>query len=151
MAVSESTLKIGAKWPGSDLEVLDLMKYHAVMVVEDDEAIREVVQQVLESEGFEVLTACNGKEAIATLERLEQPCLILLDLMMPEMNGWEFLEHRKQSFFIQQLPVVVVSAVAEKHELPTGIQIVRKPPDIEALLALAHHYCVPSSNVPSAA
>ncbi len=121
------------------------------MVVEDDDSIREVVQQVLESEGFEVLTACNGKEAISTLERIEQTCLILLDLMMPEMNGWEFLEHRKQSFFIQQLPVVVVSAVPEKHELPAGIQIVRKPPDIDALLALAHQYCVPRPILPAAA
>src|SRR5690349_4088262 len=64
-----------------------------VLVVEDDADIRESVCQILEDEGFPTVGACNGKEALATLRTMEPlPRLILLDLMMPIMNGWEFYE-----------------------------------------------------------
>src|SRR6185503_7032871 len=64
-----------------------------VMVVEDDAAIRESVCQILEDEGFPTVSACNGKEALVALRNMTPlPRLILLDLMMPIMNGWEFYE-----------------------------------------------------------
>ena len=70
--------------------------HHPVLVVEDDADIREAVQLILEDEGFDVVTACNGAEAEAELAHMEEPCLVLLDLMMPVMNGWELLAHLKR-------------------------------------------------------
>jgi diguanylate cyclase len=62
-----------------------------VLVVDDDDEAREVVQEVLECEGFSTIGVCNGAEAIAVLERSSRPSLILLDLVMPVMSGWQLL------------------------------------------------------------
>src|SRR5687768_645517 len=100
-----------------------------ILVVEDDNDIRETVQQILELEGYQVFTAANGKEALDALEHIPHPCLILLDLMMPVMNGWQFLEAKQRNAVISTLPVVVVSAVAEHVKNVTTV--VKKPPDID--------------------
>ena len=68
-----------------------------VVLVEDDDCIRMAFAEILESEGYEVLTFNNGREAIEGLMGFEEPCLILLDWMMPEMNGAQFLEARSTS------------------------------------------------------
>lgn len=81
-----------------------------VLVVEDDDDIRNTLAELLEGEGYEVSSAADGRQG---LERaLEQmPDVILLDLMMPVMNGWEFREEQKRDPAIAGVPVVVVSAV----------------------------------------
>jgi CheY-like chemotaxis protein len=112
-----------------------------VLVVEDDDNIRETVRQILELEGYAVHTAENGKRAIEILETLTYPCLILLDLMMPVMNGWEFLEARSKNAVMAALPVIVVSAVADQARDSGATEIMRKPPDIDSLLeTVAHHF-----------
>jgi CheY-like chemotaxis protein len=124
---------------------------NAVLVVEDDLHIRETVQQILEFEGYRVHTAENGRQALDLLAQLKYPCLILLDLMMPVMNGWQFLEARKKDSVIADLPVVVVSAVAEQAQGAGATEIMRKPPDIDTLLETVAHHCKPASQVPQAA
>lgn len=64
---------------------------NTVMVIDDDKAIRESISEILKLKGYNVVPCSNGKEGINFL-RKSAPCLILLDLMMPVMNGWEFLE-----------------------------------------------------------
>src|SRR4051794_37547968 len=94
---------------------------HPVMVVEDDPDIREAVQMILEEEGYSVVTACNGAEAEAELAKMDDPCLMLLDLMMPVMSGWELLDHLKRDGKLRgdgRLQVVVVSA--SLHQVPSG-------------------------------
>jgi CheY-like chemotaxis protein len=86
-----------------------------VLIVEDDEAIRETLRELLEFEGFEVATAANGREAVSQLQRTERPCLILLDLMMPVMNGWEFLRKRREDLTIATIPVVVVFGLRSRN------------------------------------
>jgi CheY-like chemotaxis protein len=107
---------------------------HPVLVVEDDPDIRECVQMVLEDEGYEVITAANGAEAERELEHIEEPCLMLLDLMMPVMSGWELLDHLRHSGRLDHdLQVVVVSA--SPTQVPRGpIRCMRKPVRIEQLL-----------------
>ena len=111
----------------------------SVLLVEDDKDIRDAVSAVLEAEGYTVITAGNGQEALAALER-GQPCVVLLDLMMPVMNGWDFMEEVKKSRRLADLPVVVVSAYSERKA--EGVRrVLKKPLDVNQLLAAVADYC----------
>jgi len=114
---------------------------HPVMVVEDDPDIRECIQMLLEDEGFSVITAANGREAEQELMSMDQPCVMLLDMMMPVMNGWELLEElRRTGRLVGGLRVVVVSA--SPQDVPTGpVACMRKPVRAEQLLATVRQYC----------
>ena len=105
-----------------------------MLVVEDDPDIRECVQMVLEDEGFEVITAANGAEAERELEHIDSPCVVLLDLMMPVMSGWELLEHLRRDGRLEHgLRVVVVSA--SPSNVPRGpVKCMRKPVRVEQLI-----------------
>jgi CheY-like chemotaxis protein len=83
-----------------------------ILVVEDNDDIRDLLVQVLDEEGYEVDCAENGKEALEKLAaRPSDPSLVLLDLMMPTMNGWEFLEARKKDPTLAIHKIVTMSAV----------------------------------------
>ncbi len=82
---------------------------HPLLVVEDDEAAREALRRILEGEGLEVRSACDGTEALECL-RAERPGLILLDLMMPGMDGFQLLEELRSQEAWQKIPVVVLTA-----------------------------------------
>jgi CheY-like chemotaxis protein len=112
-----------------------------ILVVEDDEAIRDIIQYILESAGFTVSCARHGKEALQLLETAGNlPSLILLDLMMPIMNGWEFLRAREEEPSIAGIPVIVLSASGTNP--PPGVAAAfPKPLDLGTLLDLAHEYC----------
>lgn len=112
------------------------------MVVEDDADIRECVQMLLEDEGFEVVTACNGAEAEAELERMDDPCVMLLDLMMPVMSGWELLERLRRGGKLDDgLHVVVISASPTHLEGGEAVVCMRKPVRAEQLLEAVRRYC----------
>jgi len=80
-----------------------------VLVVDDDPDILEALAEILEGEGFEVRRARNGKEALERLEPVP-PRLILLDLMMPVMDGWEFSQQMRRRPPVADLPIIVLSA-----------------------------------------
>jgi CheY-like chemotaxis protein len=107
-----------------------------VLVVDDDEAIREVIAEVLRDEGYGVVTASNGLEALEALGRIAHPGLVLLDLMMPVMSGWEFLEHVRESDELRSVPIVVISAMSA----PGVSAHLRKPVDLERLLGTVEHF-----------
>ncbi len=111
------------------------------MVVEDDPDIRECVRMILEDEGYDVLTAANGAEAEAELDSSpDEPCLVLLDLMMPVMSGWELLDHLARAGKLNDgLRVVVVSAATTR--LPTAVPCMRKPLHLDQLIAMVNRYC----------
>ncbi len=112
-----------------------------VLVVEDDLAIRESLEQILEFEGYLPILAENGERAVKNLEAGERPCLILLDLMMPVMSGWEFLEVQKESQALSGIPVVIVSAAGERARMAVANEFLRKPIDVDRLLELVDRYC----------
>lgn len=114
-----------------------------VLIVEDDRDIRDSLKLVLEMEGFQARTAENGQAALEVLKNADRPCLILLDLMMPVMNGWEFLHSMQQDCVIATIPVVVVSAVAEKAKDHGVAGYVKKPVDLNVLLSLVRRFCPP--------
>lgn len=115
------------------------MEARNILIVEDDCDIRETEREVLEAEGFDVSTACNGKEAIELLNHTH-PCLIMLDLMMPVMNGWQFLEAERETLKAQGIPVVVLTAGGTTA--PAGVAaVVPKPFSVSMLLSTINRYC----------
>ena len=107
------------------------MDKRIVLVVEDDHLIRQVIAEALEEEGFQVVEAANGREALENLKTV-RPALILLDLMMPVMNGWEFRRAQLEDPAIADVPVVVLSAL--KDHTVDAEKSFTKPFDLEDLL-----------------
>ncbi len=115
-----------------------------ILVVEDDVAIRDPLVDALLDEGYRVTAAANGAEAFRQLQRDARPCLMLLDLMMPVMTGWELLGHLRQHHDLASLPVVVLSAVARfQGERPgfADTSLLTKPVSIDALLTVVQQTC----------
>lgn len=112
----------------------------AVLVVEDDDDIREVVASALASEGFQVYQAESGVRALELLREMPHPSLILADLMMPIMSGWELIKALSEDDRLATLPVVVVSAV--DHDAPQGFRRVKKPFDLDELIRIVAELCL---------
>ncbi len=115
------------------------------MVVEDDYAIRETLRELLEDEGYGVVWACNGQEALARLRAgAAAPRLILLDLMMPVMDGWEFRRAQQHDPALSRIPVVVISADAALDQEAARLAVegcLAKPFELQALLDTVHRLC----------
>ncbi len=123
-----------------------MAKTHRVLVVDDDEDIRSIVAEILRDEGYEVDEAENGLEAMRQLtEREEEPCLVLLDMMMPEMSGNEVLAALSRHHRLAAMPVVVLSAHAMAHA-EGARRVLRKPLSRDALLTVVAEFCVPCAN-----
>jgi CheY-like chemotaxis protein len=112
-----------------------------ILIIEDEDVIRETFQLFLELEGYVVLTAGNGREGLEQLRKMTRPCLILLDLMMPVMNGEEFLKAKTTEESMSSIPVCVVSGAANIPDLPGVAACVPKPVSAESLLDLVRRYC----------
>ncbi|HEX6288741.1 MAG TPA: response regulator [Herpetosiphonaceae bacterium] len=115
-----------------------------ILIVEDDLAIREALTEILEDEGYQVQGAANGQEAIQLLRERTPPCLILLDLMMPVMNGWQFRAEQKQDPVLAPVPVVVISADSDLKTKAAAIEAVDylpKPVQLTRLLDTIEQYC----------
>jgi CheY-like chemotaxis protein len=114
-----------------------------VMVVDDDEDIRIEVKLALKDEGYAVCEAADGVQALEVLAELEsRPCLVLLDMMMPRMNGNEFLAAVAKAPRFASMPVVVVSAFPGTVH-GGARRVVRKPFDLSELLTVVAEFCVP--------
>jgi CheY-like chemotaxis protein len=108
-----------------------------VLVVDDDPAIRNVVSELLVDEGYDVRPAANGRDALAVLATW-RPAVILLDLMMPEMDGWAFLARQRLDLELVRIPVIVMSASYSPQSGAGRIaaaDLVTKPFAIDQLLA----------------
>ena len=119
----------------------------SILVIEDDDAIRETLQEALAMEGYEVLAAANGREALDIIHSGAKPGLALLDLMMPVMDGWRFLEALDV-----HLPIVVVSAYVHGAKTMTAAALLRrpvgfmtKPINLDTLFEVARTYCAETS------
>ena len=105
-----------------------------VLIVEDDADLREMMAQLLTLEGFRAEAVANGREALTYLQQGDRPDLILLDLMMPVMDGYDFYSHRRKLPGAHP-PVIVVSAVAPMRNALPGIHAtLPKPFDFTQLL-----------------
>jgi CheY-like chemotaxis protein len=112
---------------------------HVILVVEDDDDIRDALREMLVDEGYAVEVATNGAEALDRLRAMvAKPCLVLLDLMMPVMDGWTFLAEQRRDADLAGVPVVVLSAA---RDLPDDVETIRKPLDPDRLLGAVHSRC----------
>ncbi len=108
----------------------------AVLVIDDDVDILETIQMVLEGSGYEVLTAQSGLDALDLLRAGKPVRLILLDMMMPTMSGWEFREAQQRDPAIANIPVVVMtgdSRVTDKAATVGAAGYIRKPMNVDML------------------
>jgi CheY-like chemotaxis protein len=115
-----------------------------VMVVDDDNDIRDALREVLEDEGYRVLDFPNGRAALEFLKTGVFPGVILLDLMMPVMNGWQFRAAQLEDPALAGIPVVVISAdgsMIQKTEAMRAAARIRKPIELEDLLHTVGQYC----------
>jgi CheY-like chemotaxis protein len=117
-----------------------------VMVVDDDTNIREALREVLQDEGYAVVGFANGHEALEHLKapRDASPGLILLDLMMPVMNGWQFRQAQLEDPSLADIPVVVISAdggLIRKAASLNATARLRKPIELDELLETVGQYC----------
>jgi CheY-like chemotaxis protein len=115
-----------------------------VLVVEDDASTRAGLTALLEAEGYSVLGAENGRQALDLLASGDPPRLILLDLMMPVMDGWQFLvQQRLAAASAPQPPVVLLSGLAFIDGVTGVADFLRKPIEPKAVLACVQRFCAP--------
>jgi CheY-like chemotaxis protein len=114
---------------------------HPILVVEDDHDVRDAMVQVLEAEGYAAVPASDGEDALERLDAGLAPCVILLDLMMPRMDGWQFIEQQRRRE--STVPIIVVSAYGSQEQVRSEgvVAYMRKPVDIDALLAAVGRHC----------
>ena len=120
-----------------------------ILVVEDNDDVREMMAVTLELEGHKVDTAVNGRDALEKLRTGEKPALILLDLMMPVMNGWELRRALQEDPVLRMVPVVVVSAATGEIVRKTPADaFLTKPVDMDRLLDVVGDLVTAGANAP---
>jgi CheY-like chemotaxis protein len=118
---------------------------HRVLVVDDDTEIRETIIEVLEDAGYEAVGAADGLEALTQLrDPKDRWCVVLLDLMMPNMDGRTFRAEQLQDPALSPIPVVIVSAMADVAEAAEEMKVaahVTKPIPLENLVNIVNRFC----------
>jgi CheY-like chemotaxis protein len=112
-----------------------------ILIVDDDGESREALAELLSNEGYAVRCAEDGRQALDYLSRSRKPALIILDLMMPVMSGWEFRARQKLDARLKSLPVVVMTASELVHDIDADA-VVRKPLDFGALMSVVKQNCL---------
>ena len=108
-----------------------------ILIVEDDADSRRALTNALEDEGYTIAARENGSEALEYLRESPRPHLIVLDLVMPGMDGWEFRHLQSQDARLASIPVIGVSAVGKLVDVDVSL---RKPVDYDELLAAVARY-----------
>jgi CheY-like chemotaxis protein len=119
-----------------------------VLVVDDDGDFRESLSEALEIAGYAATGVANGAEAMATLQSGVHIDLILLDLLMPVMNGWQFCKAKQDEPAFAAIPVIAMSAAVSKDpKSPYYLDVedhLAKPIEIEQLLTIMRSHAAPS-------
>ena len=111
-----------------------------ILVVEDEIDSRESLRELLELEGYKVRTAVNGREALDTLAAVgDEICIMLLDLFMPVMDGWQVIDELKATGQLASTQVVLITSAS--HRAPAGIPVFQKPLDLDKVIKQVHQLC----------
>ncbi|HEX3597672.1 MAG TPA: response regulator [Polyangiaceae bacterium] len=113
----------------------------SVLIVDDDDDIRETLKELCEDEGYDVATAANGLQAMEALGGAILPCVVILDLIMPFMTGNEVFAQMQQDQRLAKVPVIV--STSDPSRAPSGVLIMKKPIDLDRLLGAIRRYCGP--------
>jgi len=115
-----------------------------ILLVDDDFLLRELVTMTLAGAGYMVATAANGEEALQRLRNFHPPQLILLDLMLPGMDGWRFREEQQKDQALASIPVIVISAIADIEQKASALGArgyLQKPVTADKLLETVRGSC----------
>ena len=117
---------------------------HSILVVDDQPESSDAVGLLLEQQGIGVRIAHDGEEALAALQRGFRPCLVVVDLMMPKMDGWEFRQRQLSDPEFAGIPVLIMSGYpnADKAAGTLGVRtVLKKPLSVPRLLSLVNRHC----------
>jgi CheY-like chemotaxis protein len=119
------------------------MKMHTtqpftILIVDDDRDALEALSDLLRDEGYRIVQAHHGREALDALNNHPTPSLILLDLMMPVMNGFEFLSAKARDRAFASIPVIIISGIADN--VPATVPLLRKPINPHDLMHAVKHF-----------
>ena len=116
-----------------------------VLIVDDDSAVRTALKELFETEGYAVAVASNGRAALNHLGAGLRPCVVLLDLMMPVMDGWDFRTEQLKDPALKEIPVFIITAAGFSDQTIRvqfgDVPFVPKPPPHEELLAMVQRIC----------
>lgn len=93
-----------------------------ILVVEDDKFLRELIARKLEKEGYQIVEAVDGEDALKKVKN-EKPDLVLLDLILPSIDGFEVLSKIKEDISVVQIPVIVLSNLGQKEDVDKGLKL----------------------------
>ena len=111
-----------------------------VLIVEDEVDSRESLRELLELEGYKVRTAVNGREALDTLAAVgDEICIMLLDLFMPVMDGWQVIEELKATGRLASTQIAVITSAS--HRAPAGVPVFQKPLDLDKVIKHVQRLC----------
>jgi CheY-like chemotaxis protein len=124
------------------------MNDHHLLVVDDDDDIREALSSIIREAGYSVDEAAHGRAALDYLRSSPNlPCIVLLDLMMPVMNGWDFIGEISRDPNLRSIPVVLVTADARGASTDPrtrDLPVILKPLDLGNLMSMVQQYCRPT-------
>ena len=133
-----------ARWQGIRIE--KTMGRKPLLVLDDEPEIRELIKMALGMLGYEVRAVANGVEGLKALETMHTPGLIILDLMMPVMDGIEFAKRLRRNPEHAKIPLIVISAYGHRaQEIPDLVEVFDKPMDFDLLKKMAIKYCGPKA------
>lgn len=113
---------------------------HTILIVEDEADLREMMAEALEMSGYKVVAAADGQEALDATARIDRLCLVVLDLLMPRMNGWDFFQKVRERPELSHVPIVVHSSAPA--QAPAGAaRVLQKPVTLERLLSVVREFC----------
>jgi CheY-like chemotaxis protein len=116
-----------------------------ILVVHDDDGTLEAIAELLRDAGYSASTAATGDEALRRLRRW-RPDLVLMDLIMPNMDGWELLERLSEDSELAHVPKVVMTAWPRPDDLPEGVSVLSKPFEWDTLLHVVRDHCGASAS-----
>jgi CheY-like chemotaxis protein len=117
---------------------------HTVLVVEDEDDLREMMREALELSGYAVVAAEDGQQALGLLSGIDYLCLVLIDLLMPGMNGWDLFDELRRRPELDAVPIVVYSSVSGRA--PRGApRVLQKPLTFGELHSTVREYCAPNA------
>jgi CheY-like chemotaxis protein len=136
---------LGPTDPARRAKATPLSPSRRVLLVEDDTPVLDALREALAEEGFEVTTATDGREALDVLRRGPRPDAILLDLMMPVMDGWDFRQAQLRDPTLRDIPIVIVTATGFSrdtvHKQFGNVDLLAKPVPVLDLLAALDRLC----------
>ena len=122
-----------------------------VLLVDDDQDLRDSIADLLRQRGYSVATAEDGHAALSIITGNGVPCIVLLDLVMPGMDGWQFLGAVQHNPNLSAIPIVIASAHAKTHAPAGTVGVLHKPFDFDELFSVVARHCGPGGSAASPA